>query len=272
MQAMRIVAAPAADDRAGFIEIAGVGKRYPVRGGAPVTALADIDLKIAEGEFVCVVGPSGCGKSTLLRILAGIVPSHEGTVSLDGRRITGPSRDVGVVFQQPHLLPWRTVMENVMLPVELQHRSGKEYRERAEHLIALVGLGEFASRYPGELSGGMQQRVGICRALVHDPKVLLMDEPFGALDAMTREFMSVELLRIWSSNRKTALFITHSIVEAVFLADRVVVMSPRPGRIEEIVGIDLPRPRTPEMMTSAAFGDYGGRIRSHFELKAGVDL
>jgi NitT/TauT family transport system ATP-binding protein len=263
---------PGPTDLPGFIEIAGLSKRYPVRGGAPVTALSDINLKIAEGEFVCIVGPSGCGKSTLLKILAGIVPSFDGSVAVDGRRISGPSRDVGVVFQQPHLLPWRTVIENVMLPVELQRRSGPAYRERAERLIGLVGLSDFCSRYPAELSGGMQQRVSICRALVHDPKVLLMDEPFGALDAMTREFMNVELLRIWSSNRKTALFITHSIVEAVFLADRVAVMSPRPGRVQEIVNVELPRPRTPAMMTSAAFGEYAGHIRSYFELKAGVDL
>ena len=264
--------ASAPENRSGFIEIAGVSKHYPVRNGAPVTALVNINLTIAEGEFVCIVGPSGCGKSTLLKIVSGIVQSFAGSVALDGRKVSGPSRHVGVVFQQPHLLPWRTVLENVMLPIELQHRERSDYRARAEQLIDLVGLSEFSSQYPNELSGGMQQRVGICRALVHDPKVLLMDEPFGALDAMTREFMSVELLRIWGSNRKTALFVTHSIVEAVFLADRVVVMSPRPGRLREIVPIDLPRPRTPEMMASAAFGEYAARIRRHFELKAGVDL
>jgi len=189
-----------------------------------------------------------------------------------GSTVTGPRRDVGVVFQAPLLLPWRTVMQNVMLPIELQRLDTRTYGDRARHLIELVDLTDFQSRYPGELSGGMQQRVGICRALVHDPKVLLMDEPFGALDAMTREFMNVELLRIWGSNRKTALFITHSIVEAVFLADRVVVMSARPGEIREVVQIDLPRPRLLEMMTSASFGSYATRIRRHFELRAGVEL
>jgi NitT/TauT family transport system ATP-binding protein len=255
-----------------FIEIEGVSKRYPSRGRPAVAALSAVDLSIAEGEFVCIVGPSGCGKSTLLKIVAGIITSFEGWVTVAGSRVTGPRRDVGVVFQAPLLLPWRTVMENVMLPIELQKLDNRTYGDRARNLIQLVDLADFQSRYPSELSGGMQQRVGICRALVHDPKVLLMDEPFGALDAMTREFMNVELLQIWGRDQKTALFVTHSIVEAVFLADRVVVMSARPGEIREVIRIDLPRPRLPEMMTSAEFSNYAARIRRHFELRAGIDL
>jgi NitT/TauT family transport system ATP-binding protein len=255
-----------------FIEISGLGKRYPGRGGPPVPALSGIDLQIGEGEFLCIVGPSGCGKSTLLKVVAGLIPAYEGTISIAGSPAKGPRRDIGVVFQAPLLLPWRTVLENVLLPIELQNLDRKAYTERARHLVQLVGLSDFESRYPGELSGGMQQRVGICRALVHDPKVLLMDEPFGALDAMNRELMNVELLRIWSSNRKTALFVTHSIVEAVFLADRIVVMSSRPGQIRDIMRIDLPRPRLPEVMATEQFGAYAHQVRQHFDLRSGVEL
>ncbi len=254
-----------------LIEARGVGKIYGTLGGGKVTALAPVHFDVGEGEFVCIVGPSGCGKSTLLKMLAGILRPSAGQLHLAGKPITGPRPDIGVVFQAPMLLPWRTVLENVLLPAELQRLDMRQYEAEARKLLALVGLADFADRYPNELSGGMQQRAGICRALVHDPKVLLMDEPFGALDAMTREHMNIELQRIWSERRKTVIFVTHSLVEAVFLADRVIVMTPRPGRIQEIIDIQLERPRRPAMMSTEAFGRAAERIRAHFELE-GADL
>jgi NitT/TauT family transport system ATP-binding protein len=246
-----------------FIRIQEVGKLFGGRGPV-VTALQDINLNIGLGEFVAVVGPSGCGKSTLLRILAGLIPTSSGTVWFGDRKLEGPRHDIGVVFQSPVLFPWRTVLDNVFIPIDVQKLDRKKYLSRARDLINLVGLSEFEQRYPAELSGGMQQRVGIVRALVHDPAMLLMDEPFGALDAMTREHMNVELQRLWVAQGKTILFITHSISEAVFLADRVVVMTPRPGRIAEVLDIELPRERTLDMMTTPAFGEYVRRIRAHF--------
>lgn len=246
-----------------FIRIKEVGKLFGGRGPV-VTALQDISFDIGLGEFVAVVGPSGCGKSTLLRILAGLIPTSSGTVWFGDRKLEGPRRDIGVVFQSPVLFPWRTVLDNVLIPIDVQKLDRKKYVSRARDLINLVGLSEFEQRYPAELSGGMQQRVGIVRALVHDPAMLLMDEPFGALDAMTREHMNVELQRLWMAQSKTILFITHSISEAVFLADRVVVMTPRPGRIAEVLDIDLPRERTLDMMTTPPFGEYVRRIRAHF--------
>ena len=246
-----------------FIRIKEVGKLFGGRGPV-VTALQDINLDIDLGEFVAVVGPSGCGKSTLLRILAGLIPTSSGTVWFGDRQLEGPRHDIGVVFQSPVLFPWRTVLDNVLIPIDVQKLDRKKYLSRARDLINLVGLSEFEQRYPAELSGGMQQRVGIVRALVHDPAMLLMDEPFGALDAMTREHMNVELQRLWMAQSKTILFITHSISEAVFLADRVVVMTPRPGRIAEVLDIDLPRERTLDMMTTPPFGEYVRRIRTHF--------
>lgn len=211
--------------------------------GPAVHALQGIDLDIAENEFVTIVGRSGCGKSTLLRIVAGLLRPTRGQVTIDGRRVTGPRRDVSVVFQRPALLPWRSVIENVMLPVEILRLDRKRYARRAEALLALVGLEGFEHRRPYELSGGMQQRVALCRSLIHDPAVLLMDEPFAALDVLTREELSLELQRLWSEHRKTILFVTHSIQEAVLLADRIVVMTPRPGRVARVVEVDLPRPR-----------------------------
>jgi len=227
-------------------------------------ALQNIALDIGLGEFVAIVGPSGCGKSTLLRILSGLIPASSGDVWFGGERVDGPRRDIGIVFQSPVLFPWRTVLENVLLPIDVQKRDRRRNLDRARELLDLVKLAEFENRYPAELSGGMQQRVGIARALVHDPAMLLMDEPFGALDAMTREHMNVELQRLWMARSKTVLFITHSISEAVFLADRVVVMTPRPGRIAEILTIDLARERTLDIMNTPAFGDYVRRIRAHF--------
>ncbi len=264
------VSAPDVDEGR-WIEVNGLHKVYRSRRSAPTHALSDIELVVRRGEFVSVVGPSGCGKTTLLKILAGIVPRSEGTVRVAGREVTGPLPEVGMVFQAATLLPWRTIVQNVMVPVEVQKLDARGYRERAERLLALVGLDGFEGKYPHELSGGMQQRAGICRALVHDPAVLLMDEPFGALDALTREHMNVELLRIRRESGQTVVFVTHSIPEAVFLSDRVVVLSPRPGRVAEIVDIDLPRPRALSVMTSHRAGAHVDRIRAHFDAHAGTD-
>ncbi len=246
-----------------LIRVEGLAKRYPSR-GRPVEALRDINFRVAEGEFVTIVGPSGSGKSTLLKLLAGILPKTSGRMLLHDSPIDGPRRDVGMVFQQPVLLPWRTVLRNVLLPIDIQRLPRARYRPRAEALLRQVGLEAFAEKYPHELSGGMQQRAGITRALVHDPAILLMDEPFGALDAMTRERLNLELLRLWAASQKTVLFVTHSIPEAVFLGDRVIVLSRRPGTIVEIMAVGLARPRDLEMMATPEFGALTRRIRSHF--------
>jgi NitT/TauT family transport system ATP-binding protein len=234
-------------------------------------ALAEIEFSIAEGEFVAVVGPSGCGKSTLLKILAGLLSPSSGEATLRGEAIAGPRRDIGVVFQSPVLFPWRSVMDNVMLPVQVQGLDRAVCAARARELLKLVGLVDFERRFPWELSGGMQQRVALVRGLVHDPAMLLMDEPFGALDAMTRETMNLETQRIWLEKRKTVLFITHSIPEAVFLADRVFVMTPRPGRLMRVTQVRLPRPRTLEMVTAPAFGELVREIRSCFNATGAID-
>jgi NitT/TauT family transport system ATP-binding protein len=229
---------------AALIRLERVSKLFDAGSGPPVHALEPIDLEVGENEFVTIVGRSGCGKSTLLRIVAGLIGPTSGRVVLSGREVTGPRPDVSLVFQRPALLPWRNVIDNVMLPVEVLRLDRKASRVRAEELLALVGLEGFEGRRPYELSGGMQQRAALCRSLIHDPSVLLMDEPFAALDALTREELSLELQRIWSEHRKTILFVTHSIQEAVLLADRVVVMTPRPGRIAAEIVVDSPRPRS----------------------------
>jgi len=254
-----------------LVRIIGLEKIYQAKDGNDIHALQNINLDIQPAEFISIVGPSGCGKTTLLKILAGILKRSAGDVIMLGRPLTGPSRELGVVFQAPVLLPWRTVLQNVMVPVEVQKRHRGEFEARARQLIAMVGLSSFENKYPFELSGCMQQRVGICRALVHDPSFLLMDEPFGALDAMTRESMNEELQRIWSESRKTILLVTHSIPEAVYLADRVVVMTPRPGRIVDIISVDLPRPRLLGMQTTAEFGRFVARIRRHFTSAGTLD-
>ncbi|PZW44903.1 NitT/TauT family transport system ATP-binding protein [Humitalea rosea] len=254
-----------------LISTRALNKIYRTQTGEDVVALRDVSLDIAPGAFVTVVGPSGCGKSTLLKILAGILARSSGEVSLAGRPIDGPSRNVGVVFQAPVLLPWRNVLQNVLLPIDIQRLKRADHEGRARALLKLVGLAGFENKYPSELSGGMQQRVGITRALVHDPDLLLMDEPFGALDAMTRESMNLELLRIWEESRKTVMLVTHSIPEAVFLADKVVVMSPRPGRISEIIDVDLPRPRDLGMMVTPRFGAHVAAIRAHFQSLGALD-
>lgn len=252
-----------------LIRINGLTKQYPTRTGDITVALDKVQLNIVDGEFVALVGPSGCGKTTLLKILAGLEGRFQGEALLSGVAITKPSPEVGVVFQEPTLLPWRTILENILLPVELKRLDMKVYTQRALELMEMIGLKGFENKYPRELSGGMRQRAGICRALVRDPKVLLMDEPFGALDAMTREFLNTELQRIWMKSGKTVVFVTHSIPEAVFLADRVVVMSPRPGRISEIVPVDLPRER--KLSDLAHADEVLSRIRGHFNDSSMID-
>jgi len=230
----------------------------------PVKALEDLNASLGEGEFLCVLGPSGCGKSTLLKVVAGLLKPSAGTVTLGGAPIAGPRRDVGIVFQQPTLLPWQSTLDNVLLPVRTLGLDLVEGREKARALLKLVGLEKFASHYPNELSGGMQQRVGIARGLIHDPALLLMDEPFAALDAMTREQMTMELQRIWMAAGKSVMFITHSIPEAVFLADRIVVLSARPGRTIREVNVDLPRPRTLATMAEKPFAEHCNALRALF--------
>jgi len=206
-------------------------------------ALAPLDLDVRDGEFIAIVGPSGCGKSTLLRLVAGLLPATSGRLAIDGQAIDGPVTALGIVFQQPILLEWRTALQNVLFQVEMRGERPRPWRDRAMALLDQVGLGDFAEAYPHALSGGMRQRVAIARALLHEPDLLLMDEPFGALDALTREQMRLDLEALWMRRRMTVLFVTHSVDEAVLLADRVVVMSPRPGRIEQVLDIGLPRPR-----------------------------
>jgi NitT/TauT family transport system ATP-binding protein len=245
-------------------------KTFRSKDGGDVVALQDVHFEVARGEFVTVVGPSGCGKSTLLRILAGLDFASRGHVEVGGREHTGPSRDIGVVFQSPVLLPWRSILDNVLVPAQIQGRDPKVSRERAMHFLQLVGLAGFETKYPNELSGGMQQRVGIARALVNDPLLLLMDEPFGALDAMTRESMNVELLKLRERTGATIMLVTHSIPEAVFLGDRVVVMSPRPGRVTQLIEVDLPA-RTLDVINTERFGAYVSGIRSNLNASGGLD-
>lgn len=242
------------------LSIRDVGMTYGAGAGA-VEALQGISLDIAPGEFVAVVGPSGCGKSTLLRLVTGLRRPSHGGILLQGQKVEGPRNDVGIVFQSPVLFPWRSVLDNVLLPIEVLKLPKARYRDRAMELLELVGLGRFARHYPAQLSGGMQQRAAIARALVHDAPVLIMDEPFGALDAMTRETMNLELQRIWQAQRKTVVFITHSIAEAVFLADRIVVMSPRPGRILEVIANPMPRLRSLDDMLVPAFSEMVRHVR-----------
>lgn len=236
-----------------------------------INALSDINLSVADGEFVTIVGPSGCGKSTLLKILAGLIPSTGGLVSVADQPVAAPRRDIGIVFQNAVLFPWRTILDNVLLPAEVQGSDMKQARSRAFELLEMVGLKGFEGKYPSELSGGMQQRAAITRALVCNPSILLMDEPFGALDAMTREQMNLDLQRIWRESGKTIILITHSIPEAVFLGDRVVVMSPRPGRISEIITIDTARPRGLDVMGEPEFGRQTSYIRKLFYRMSNAD-
>ena len=250
-----------ADAARSIIEVSHVEKVFVTVRNERIHALNDISLTVANREFVTIVGPSGCGKSTLLKVLAGLLAATRGSVLLAGTRVDRPRRHIGIVFQNPVLLPWRTVLDNVMLPAEVQGLPAAPARARARELLAMVGLAEFENKYPMELSGGMQQRAAISRALVHDPNILLMDEPFGALDAMTREQMNLDLQRIWLEAGKTVILITHSIPEAVFLGDRVVVMTSRPGRIARLVEVPFPRPRSIDVMGEPEFGRLTGEIR-----------
>ena len=239
----------------------GVGKTYA--GG--VEAIREARFRVAPGEFLSLLGPSGCGKSTLLMMIAGLLAPSRGSIRVDGAGVQGPRRDVGIVFQSPVLLPWRTVLDNVLLPVEMLRLRRTDYERRARDLLSMAKVDDFAAKLPHELSGGMKQRVAICRALVHDPALLLMDEPFNALDAMTRDQMGLELLRIWDVHKKTVVFVTHSIREAVFLSDRVLVMTPRPATIGFETDVKLPRPRTMDMQEADEFNRYVGLLRHSIE-------
>lgn len=253
--------APAGEARPTAVRLDDVAVRFRTK-KKDVTALRDVSLNVGAGEFVAIVGPSGCGKSTLLKLVAGLLAPSSGDVLLSGERVRGPRRDIGYVFQRAALLDWRSARRNILLQAEMRGIPGAEARARADELIRMTGLGGFEDAYPHELSGGMQQRVALCRALLHEPPVLLMDEPFGALDALTREQMNVELNRIWRETGTTVLLVTHSIPEAVYLADRVVVMSPRPGTVEEIIDVGLPAERSyATTLATAEFRDATARIR-----------
>jgi NitT/TauT family transport system ATP-binding protein len=252
------------------IAISGVSKTYRSRDG-DVPSLRPLDFRINEGEFFVVVGPSGCGKSTLLKMISGLLAPSTGEILFDGNKVTEPHGDVGIVFQNSLLLPWRNVLANVILPIDMKRLKRDQYLPRARALLKMVGLEGFENKLPWQLSGGMQQRASICRALVHDPKIMLMDEPFGALDAMTREKMNVELRRIQRETGKTVLLITHSIPEAVFLADRVLVMTERPGSIAAIYDVPLGRDRSLDVMSDPVFTELVQRIRKHFFTQSALD-
>jgi NitT/TauT family transport system ATP-binding protein len=249
---------------AGFLEVDGLNKIYR-SGKAPVHALKDVNLQIREGEFVCIVGPSGCGKSTLMRCMAGLEPISSGRLSVRSVAVDRPPEDMGVVFQRDLLLDWRNVLDNVLIAAEFHGHDPAKFTDRAQELLKLFGLSAFVDRHPRELSGGMRQRVSICRALLLDPQLLLMDEPFGALDPFTRDELNAELQRTWLATGKTVVFITHSITEAVYLGSRVVMMARGPGRIADIIPIEIERPRGLDVRETKAFADYVGRIRHTFK-------
>jgi NitT/TauT family transport system ATP-binding protein len=268
--AVALAAPPRAASVAGapVYELSRVSKTY-ARGA--VRALEEVSITLREGSFSAVIGSSGCGKSTLLKIMAGLIPPSSGRVVLQGEPVLGPRRDIGMMFQQATLFPWRTTIENIVLPIEIRdgRRAAEAAKERGRALLELVGLKGFADAYPNQLSGGMAQRAAICRMLITEPAVLLLDEPFSALDELTREFMNMELQRICRSREATAFLVTHSIPEAVILSDVVYVMAPRPGRVAEVVPVDLPRPRTLAMITTPAFGTLVQRIRARLDEEAG---
>jgi NitT/TauT family transport system ATP-binding protein len=246
------------------VDLKSVGMAFKGKAGV-MQALEDVSLSIGEGEFVSLLGPSGCGKSTLLKIVAGLERPTSGEVAINGKKVDRPQTEIGIVFQSPVLLDWRRVLDNLMIQIEARKLPYHKYRQRALDLLASVGLTGFENSYPYELSGGMSQRVSVCRALIHDPSLLLMDEPFGALDALTRDQMMVDLQQIWLRSRKTVLFVTHSVPEAVFLSDRILVMTPRPGCISSVIDVDLPRPRRLSMRTSDAFNRCQIAILKLFE-------
>jgi NitT/TauT family transport system ATP-binding protein len=248
------------DQPSSVLRIKAVRKLY-----RDLEAIRNVSFDVADGEFLSLLGPSGCGKSTLLMMVAGLIDSTEGEIAVNGKAVAGPRREVGVVFQQPVLLPWRKVLDNVLFPIELLKLPRSQYEKRAMDLLAMAKIEDFAHHLPRQLSGGMRQRVSICRALIHDPRILLMDEPFSALDALTRDEMGVELLRIWQANRKTVIFVTHSIREAVLLSDRVLVMGRRPSTIVEELAIDLPRPRHIAMTEDESFNRFVRTLRKAIE-------
>ncbi|NOZ49601.1 MAG: ABC transporter ATP-binding protein [Chloroflexi bacterium] len=253
-----------------FIRLRNVEKQYLTKDSV-VLATEDVSFDINESEFLAIVGPSGCGKTTILKMIAGLIPYTKGEITIAGKLVDRPQTNVGIIFQDSVLLDWRDVLDNVLLQVDIRRLSRQKYEPRALDLLCDVGLDGFEHKKPYELSGGMKQRVSICRGLIHDPPLLLMDEPFGSLDAITREQISMDIQHLWMEKRKTALLITHSIPEAVLLADRVVVMTPRPGRVAEIMDIDLPRPRRLDRLPDK-FNDYTGHIRSIFQASGVLHL
>ncbi|QND70493.1 ABC transporter ATP-binding protein [Tardiphaga robiniae] len=267
---LRVVSEQSAPSKASGINLSGVSKTYGT-GDGQVQSLRPLDFHINDGEFFVVVGPSGCGKSTLLKLISGLLAPTSGEIHVDGKKVTEPHGDVGIVFQNALLLPWRNIINNVLMPIDMKNLPRAQYMDRAKQLLKMVGLEGFEKKLPWQLSGGMQQRASICRALVHDPKIMMMDEPFGALDAMTREKMNVELSRIQRTTGKTILLITHSIPEAVFLADKVLVMTERPGGIAAIYDVPLGRERTLDAMSNPIFTDLVARIRKHFMTNGTLD-
>ncbi|KAA0072467.1 ABC transporter ATP-binding protein [Tardiphaga sp. P9-11] len=267
---LRVVSEQSAPSTTSGINLSGVSKTYGT-GDGKVPSLRPLDFHINDGEFFVVVGPSGCGKSTLLKMISGLLPPTTGEIHVDGNKVTEPHGDVGIVFQNALLLPWRNIINNVLMPIDMKNLPRADYMDRAKQLLKMVGLEGFEKKLPWQLSGGMQQRASICRALVHDPKIMMMDEPFGALDAMTREKMNVELSRIQRTTGKTILLITHSIPEAVFLADKVLVMTERPGGIAAIYDVPLGRERTLDAMANPIFIDLVARIRKHFMTNSALD-
>ena len=253
------------------IRVERLSKIYRSRDGTEVEALREVSFTVGQGEFVSIVGQSGCGKSSLLKVLAGLLSKTAGTISIEGRELDGPRNDIGIMFQKPLLLEWRRVLDNVLLPVEIYRLDRKEYEQKARRLLGTAGLADFTGKYPFELSGGMQQRVALCRALVAEPSLLLMDEPFGALDTLTRQKMGFELLRLWEEWKSTVLFVTHDVDEAVMLSDKVLVMSSRPGTVLAAFTIDLPRPRRIFAKDTAEFIHFSSRIRRCLWEEAGDD-
>ena len=248
-----------------LVRAEGVSKEYRGR-DTQMVALSGMDLDVMDGEFLSLLGPSGCGKSTALNIMGGLLAPTSGSVIFDGKPVTGPSRDIGMMFQQAVMFPWRTTIDNVLLPVEVFGQSKKKFAAKAEELLSMVGISEFAKSYPWQLSGGMQQRAALCRVLIHSPKLLLLDEPFGALDEFTRESMNSELLRLQAHTKATAVLVTHNINEAVFMSDRIAVMTPRPGRLVGIIDVPFERPRSPELALSPEFAELALKARNMLEL------
>lgn len=244
------------------LEAINLHKKYTsTRQGTILPAIQDVSFSLAPGEFLCIVGPSGCGKTTLLRLLAGLIQPDQGEVRLHGEPLRQPSDKIGLVFQKANLMPWRTVADNILLPLQVRHQSLEGAARRVEEALAMVGLADFARSYPRELSGGMQQRVSIARALVYQPEILLLDEPFGALDALTRETLNVQLMELWEASRKTVVMVTHNIREAIFLADRVLVLSQRPGRVVDSITVNFPRPRRLSLLYNSDFAELAYRLR-----------